>query len=259
METFLGGYLYERFTMADNLSISAERQAQIAAQYTPGSVWHRRAVGGERVATEGLIYQQFADNEENYLVDIEEAYLRDVDFVSIGIDFGGTKSLTTFVASAIHRGFKKLTFVADANIKGKKGDIDADKLCREFVAFVQQLRTKFPQLYIKYVWADSEAQYLINSIRKAIRMNNLMLEIGDSAKYKIVDRIIAGNTLLNTGRMKVGRNCTLVRGGLRSAMWDPKIPDTRLDNFSTDIDILDGAEYSWERFMPRLCPGMSAA
>jgi hypothetical protein len=259
-ESMIGGYLHEKFVMADNLSISKERQAEIASQYTVGSVWYRRDILGERVAAEGLIYQQFADNEEKYLIDLDsdegKKYLRDVDFVSIGVDFGGTKSLTTFVASAIHRNFSKLTILADGNIKGKKGDIDADRLCTEFVAFVQRLKEEFPYLYIKYVWADSEAQYLINSLRNAIRRHFPGLEIGDSAKYRIVDRIIAGNTLLNTGRMKVAKGCKLVRGGLRSAMWDKKKPDTRLDNFSTDIDILDGSEYSWERFMPRLCPGI---
>jgi len=256
LETMPDSYLYQHFTMADNLSISEGRRKQIEAQYDPDSVWYRRDILGERVVADGLVYQQFADNEDNYLVDIDDAYLSDVDFVSIGVDFGGTKSLTTFVATAIHRRFDKLTFIADGNIEGKKGDIDADKLCREFVGFIQRLRTAYPQLYIKYVWADSEAQYLINSLRTAIRKNKMMLEIGDSAKYEILERIRVGNTLLNTGRMKVARGCTLVRGGLRSAVWCKKIPDTRLDNFSTDIDIVDGSEYSWERFIPRLCPDM---
>jgi len=256
VETMLGGYMLEKFVMADNLSISAERQAEIASQYTVGSVWYRRDILGERIATEGLVYQQFADDEERYLVDIDTDYLRDVEFVSIGIDFGGTKSLTTFVATAIHKHYKKLTYLADGNIKGKKGDIDADRLCNEFVAFLQRFKEAYPQLYVRYCWADSEAQYLINSLRTAIRRFNLGVEIGDSAKHRIIDRIIAGNTLLNTGRLKVARDCTLIRGGLRSASWDKKKPDTRLDNFSSDIDILDGAEYSWERFLPRLCPDL---
>ena len=39
-------------------------------------------------------------------------------------------------------------------------------------------------------------------------------------------------------------------------MWDSKKPDERLDNFSTDIDILDAFEYSWEPFISKLCPDM---
>ena len=41
-------------------------------------------------------------------------------------------------------------------------------------------------------------------------------------------------------------------------VWDSKEAekgkDVRLDNFSSDIDILDAFEYSWERFIPKLIP-----
>ena len=45
-------------------------------------------------------------------------------------------------------------------------------------------------------------------------------------------------------------------GSDENAVWDAKKPDERLDNFSTDIDILDAFEYSWEPFIPKLCPDM---
>ena len=52
--------------------------------------------------------------------------------------------------------------------------------------------------------------------------------------------------------------CNLVSDGLKSAVWDKdqaeKGKDVRLDNFSSDIDILDAFEYSWERFMRQLLP-----
>ena len=66
------------------------------------------------------------------------------------------------------------------------------------------------------------------------------------------------NTLLNTGRVFFMPECKLVINGLQAAVWDPKAAekgkDERLDNFSTDIDILDAFEYSWERFIPKLTP-----
>lgn len=61
---FVGGYQYQHFTLADNLSISEERRREIASQYNPNSVWYRRDILGERVVAEGLIYRTFADNEE---------------------------------------------------------------------------------------------------------------------------------------------------------------------------------------------------
>lgn len=247
---------HQHYTIDDNPFLTPQFVDNLKREYA-GTVYYDRFILGLWTAAEGLIYRQFADREDDYLAkNLDSDYLKDVEFVSVGVDFGGTRSLTAFVASAVHRNFSKITAVADYHIKGRKGDIDADRLCQEFVGFVQRLRTKFPQLYIRYVFADSEAQYLINSLRAAVRRNGLGIEIADSAKYKITDRIIAANTLLNTGRMLISKDCEILRGGLRSAAWDKNRQDARLDNFSSDIDILDAFEYSWERFIPRLCPTM---
>lgn len=55
------GYLYEHFTIADNLSITPERRAEIEQQYVVGSVWYRRDILGERCIAEGLIYPMYED------------------------------------------------------------------------------------------------------------------------------------------------------------------------------------------------------
>jgi PBSX family phage terminase large subunit len=250
----IGGYLYEHFVIVDNKSVSDERRAAIESQYDVNSVWYKRDILGERIPAEGLIYRIFVENQKNYVKVLTRDDLRDVQFVSIGIDFGGSKSLTTFVATAIHNAFNKITVIADHNIKAPKGEIDADRVCREFVGFVQRLRTAYPWLYIKYVWADNEAQYLINSLRKTARESGLGVDVNDCKKRKIKDRIFATSTMLNTNRLYIGDDCKLVIGGLLYALWDPKKTDERLDNFSSDIDILDAFEYSWEPFMSRLCP-----
>lgn len=246
--------LYLHFTMDDNLSLTPEIKKRYKTQYQ--SVFYKRYILGLWVVAEGAIYQQFADDKAAYLVTPTKDSLKDVLFVSIGIDFGGSRSLTTFVATAIHAGYDKVTTIADYHIKARKGEIDADRLCREFVGFVQRLRAKYPWLHIKYCWADNEAQYLINSLRKAARENGLGFGIDDCKKKPITDRIIAASTLLNTKRMYISTDCTLVQGGLESAVWNPKVPDKRLDDFSTDIDIIDAFEYSWEAFIERLCPDM---
>jgi len=251
-----GGYRYEHFTLDDNRTISAARKAEIISQYKPGTVWHARDILGERRVAEGLVYQQFADEPGRYLVKPDKDMLRDVMFSSIGIDFGGSRSKTAFVATAIHANYRRVTVLADHRISGEKGEIDADRLCREFVGFVERLRAGFPGLLIKYCWADSEEQYLINSLRNIARRRGLGFTVSDSKKLKIMSRIAAANTLLNTGRMFIGDGCAFVRGGLENAAWDPAKDDVRLDNFSSDIDILDAFEYSWEAFISQLCPDL---
>lgn len=53
---YIGGYQYEHFTIADNLSISEQRKAEIESQYVKGSIWYRRDILGERCIAEGLVY-----------------------------------------------------------------------------------------------------------------------------------------------------------------------------------------------------------
>ncbi len=259
----LGGYNYQQFTIFDNVNIPEHRKQEIISQYDPESVWYRRDILGQRCIAEGLIYRQFANNKEKYIVSFEDEsakrkYCADIDFISIGIDFGGNRSLTTFVATGFHRNFSKMTALMDHNIPGKKGEIDSDKVNSEFLGFYQRLQTEYPGIYIEYCFADNEAQYLINGLKKFCARQGLSIKIGDAAKNEITQRIIAGNTLLNTCRLFIHKDCSLLIGGLEFAIWDPdeaeKGKDVRLDNFSSDIDILDGWEYSWERFMKKLVP-----
>jgi PBSX family phage terminase large subunit len=260
--------LYLHFTMDDNLSLSEKIKERYRGMYT--GVFYKRYILGLWTIAEGLIYSQFASDPEKYTIYLDkltaeerQKLLGSIQFVSIGIDFGGNRSLTTFVATAVLRGFSGLLILRDHHIKGAKGDIDADVVNREFIGFVQRLKTDFPNAHIEYAFADSEAQYLINGLRRAIIAAGLNIKLGDSAKYEIVERIRCTNTLLNTGRFHVLSECALVSNGLSSAVWDQKAAekgkDVRLDDFTSDIDILDATEYSFERFIVKLTPKGAAA
>ncbi|MEO1815324.1 MAG: PBSX family phage terminase large subunit [Acetobacterium sp.] len=254
-------YLYLHFTMDDNLSLTEKIKARYRSMYS--GVFYERFILGLWKAAEGVIYRQFADNPSKYVIELTDALKeqlkRDLEFISIGVDFGGNRSLTTFVATGFTHNFKDIYALADHAIKGQKGDIDSDRVNQEFIAFYRQLEALFPNITIRYCFADNEAQYLINGLIKACKNAGLPLKIGDSAKVKIVERIRCCNTLLNRDRLKVLSCCTALIGGLSSAVWDQKSSDAgkdvRLDNFSSDIDILDAFEYSFERFIKKLIGG----
>lgn len=263
--TLLGGYNYEHFTIRDNLTIPEQRINEIISQYDKESVWYRRDILGERCVADGLVYQGFADSSERNIVewdslaqDEKKRILASVDFVCVGVDFGGNRSLTTFVATAVLRGYSGLMVIRDHHIKGRKGEIDPNRLNAEFIGFIERLEADFPSLHIKYCFADSEAQYLINGLRRSVNRQWHSIQFGDSAKYEITQRIYCATALMNQGKLNILSNCKLVIAGLKSAVWDKdaaeKGKDVRLDNFSSDIDILDAFEYSWERFMPKLLP-----
>lgn len=96
-EGFVGGYQYQHFTLADNLSISEERKQEIASQYDPGSVWYRSDILGQRIEAEGLIYRIFADDEERFTIDRKD--VPKLKYIEVGADVGGTKSNHAFCAN----------------------------------------------------------------------------------------------------------------------------------------------------------------
>jgi PBSX family phage terminase large subunit len=240
-----------RFTIDDNPHLDSEYVTALKKEYT--GVFYKRFILGQWVVADGACYPQFANNPEDY---ITETLPDDARFISIGVDWGGNRSLTAFVATVFHGNYVRLTVIKDYHIDGKKGEIDGNRVNAEFIRFINTLRAEYPQIPIRYVFADSAEQYLINGLRQAIR--GLGLQIGDSKKNAIVQRIICANSLLNTGRLKILKECKYVIDGLRAAVWDSKAAangkDERLDDFTSDIDVIDAFEYSFERFISQLTP-----
>lgn len=245
--------LHLHFLMDDNPTLSQDQLDAAKKRFT--GVFYDRYIRGLWVFADGLVYQQFADDSSRWIVDKAD---KDIQYVTVGIDFGGNRSLTTFVATAVHYGYKKLTVLKDYHIDGRKGEIDADRVNREFIAFVKVIEAEYPQAPVRYAFADNEAQYLVNGLRKACKAAGLAVIVEDAAKNEIVQRIYCTQTLLNLNRLFILRDCKLLIGGLQGALWDKKAAekgeDKRLDNFSSDIDILDAFEYSFERFMRKLLP-----
>ena len=106
-------------------------------------------------------------------------------------------------------------------------------------------------------WCDSAEQTLINGLRSAAASAGLGLNIGNSLKRPINDRIRATCILMGAGRFFVARNCVETIDALKSALWDAEelTEDVRLDDGTTNIDSLDAMEYSFEREIPALIDG----
>lgn len=250
------GFNYGHFTIADNLSISDDKLRDILKTYRKGTVWYNRDILGLRCIAEGLIYQQYADDPKKWEVEADEEYTKDGMFISVGVDFGGNKSKTSYVATMIHRGYKKITYLEDHSINFPSGTIDGDVVNRETVTFLQMLKDKYPNHTVKYLFGDNATPYLINGIKKALRVTFPNVSVGGCDKNAILDRIWCTNTLLNTDRLFVNKTCKGASLALQQAVWDENKPDTRLDDFTSDIDTIDASEYSWERFMKKLIPSI---
>lgn len=244
--------LYLHFTMDDNLSLSEKVKQRYKGMYT--GVFYKRFILGLWVVADGLCFEQFANEPEKWLRDKAEDR---INFISVGVDFGGTNSKTTFVATAVHGNFERVGVIKNYKLDGAKGTIDANRLNAEFVRFIKELQSEY-KAPIKYAFCDCAETYLIAGIKNAVKHAGLGLAVGDSEKGTIIDRIVCVNTLLNTERLYILRSCGQVINAMRSAMWDAKAAekgiDKRKDDFTTDIDTCDAFEYSISRFISRLTP-----
>ncbi|MBR1820445.1 MAG: PBSX family phage terminase large subunit [Clostridia bacterium] len=268
-----GGYLYEHFTIRDNATITPERLREIESRYDVNSVWYRRDILGERAAAEGLIYRQFADNPERFIVDGTaegQALPGRVRSAAIGVDFGGGTSAHAFCClgftaggAAINSPSRPATVSAFAESHGIVGNssrgavvvldeyrqgeaLTPNALAADFVEFVQRCQARW---LVTDVWCDSAEQTLINGLRAAAAAARLPVNIGSALKKPINDRIRATCLLMGEGRFFVHRDCRDTIDALLNAVWDRGKPtqDVRLDDGTTNIDSLDAMEYALER------------
>lgn len=238
------GYVYEHFTIADNLSVTPERLAEIQAQYVPGSVWYRRDILGERCVAEGLVYQVFADRPQDYIIDSPPPLM----FAEIGVDFGGGTSGHAFVCVGYTPRYKEKAILEEYYCKEA---LNPQKLEGAFIDFVRHCQSLY---LVTNAYCDSAEQTLINGLRQASSEAGLRINIGNALKKPINDRIRCDCRLMAGGRFKVLRHCTHTIDAFSSAVWDDKKvnEDARLDNGTSNIDVLDAQEYATERHIGEL-------
>ena len=233
------------YTIYDNEFLAPEIVKALEQEYA-GSVFFDRYILGKWTLAEGLIYEVFASNAESYMIDAKD--LPPLAFISCGIDFGGNGSDHAFVASGISRDMTKLYALRSESIKAK--GMGADGIANAFIMFCDAVADEFGA--IDYVFADSAEQALINTLNA-----RQPLPIRNSIKNLILDRIRCEVLLFNTHRIGIvkDRNEALI-DGLKNARWnEKKMKDERLDDGSSNIDILDAFEYSWEYWIRRLLGG----
>ena len=236
-----GGFNLARFNIFDNVNLSQSNLENEISKYAVGSVFYKRDILGERCAAEGVIYEQFANNSDKFVIDD----IPGVSYATIGVDFGGNISATAFVCNGYTKGFKEVITIDECYIKKS---ITPDRLYDSFIQFVERLRAKGVPIYEAY--CDSAETTLIHGLRAACAKHGLAIDIKNAKKGPIIDRIRFYTTIMSQGRYKVHKGCKHLISALSSAVWDEKqLTDTRLDNGVLNVDSLDALEYSSEPYM----------
>ena len=251
------GYNYGHFNIFDNLSISNEKLKNILRTYDKNSIWYKRDILGERIASAGVLFGNIANNKNRYMVDRARN-----GFITTGVDFGKNGSPHAFCSQRISRTFDYIDVLKSDLIDCSKdseavtddkgiGDTLA-KLEKGFIKHIKYVIKKWGS--IEGIFCDSAEPELIEFLRKALISNNLFIPIKESIKIEIPSRIHLWGILLMQDRMKFVKNETeeIVKG-LQEATQDEEAEDDRyLDDGTSCIDILDANNYGIEKWYKQL-------
>ena len=237
--------LYLHFEMTDNPGLSKRTLERYENMYA--GIFYDRYVRGLWVAADGIVYKDFANDTEKYLIGdpLEWAKQNGTSFsiISIGVDFGGTKSATKFQATGITKDFRVVA-LEEEYIKNE--EIDPNALNRRFATFCQLITSKYGYSQTR---ADSAETVLIRGLDHTAQKMHLGTQVKNAMKLQITDRIRLVVLLMKQGRFKVSRNCPHLIDAMQTAIYDPdKFEDERLDDGTSDIDSLDAFEYSIEPY-----------
>lgn len=233
--------LYLHFTMDDNLSMSEKIKARYRSMYS--GVFFKRYILGLWAVAEGVIYRLFADDEERYFIDRKD--VPRLAYIEVGADIGGRKSNHAFVASGFDEDFNALYVLKARSIKAD--GVSVSQFVDEFIKFVEAVVDDYG--FVDTCWPDCAEAAILNELDA-----KTPYRIRGSIKGEIIDRIRCADILLSSDRIKLVRGETEdLAAGLRSAVWDPdKFEDVRLDDGTSDIDILDAWEYTFTPHIKRL-------
>lgn len=239
--------LYYVFLVTENKFLSPSYIEMLKRKFT--GVFYQRMVLGEWKASDGVIFNTFANNVKDYLIDsIDE---REIDFIILGLDFGGNKSKTAIVATSFLKNRDNgLVVVASEQLYGDKGEISPEAVSKFCVNFYKKLKSNFNKCRTPYLFCDSAEQYLITGIRNEFKKNGLVIKVGDAKKIKIIDRVRFISGMFGLKKLKILKTCKPLIDSLSELVWDEKaLEDKVLDNGTTDNDSWDAFSYTFERYI----------
>ena len=235
------------FTMRDNPSLSARIIERYERMYR--GVFYDRFILGLWVLASGIIFRYFAENDEQYLFDDSELFddrgKMKVRFtkITMGIDFGGNGSKTTFCLMGYLNKYREFRLLEEDGLPVTE-DIDAKAICDKFIEFYRTAINKYGR--VDWIFPDSASPTMINSLRSAARESGLPANhIKGCRKNEVADRPRTIDLLFNTGRLKINKRCVQVRKAIAQLRWDEKKPNIPEDkNIGNCNDWWDAFNYT---------------
>jgi PBSX family phage terminase large subunit len=208
---------------------------------------------GEWGQSTGMVYMGYLENPEKNHAELSES--EKPVLITCGLDYGsGTPDSklgkTTLAAVALTQGFEKAYCIAESYFN----DFFLPERIKKWVIdFLVALKEKYKvDIILHAEWASSDA--LNNAIIYELREKGITgISVVNAYKSTILDRIDLCQILLGEKRLLFTEKVPCIKKAFSTALWDTEkqklkgVP-VRLDNGTTDIDILDCVEYALTKY-----------
>ena len=231
--------LHLHFLMSDNPILTKEQLERAEKQFT--GVFHDRYIKGLWVSAEGVIYRQFADNTERYILD---EIPKDIMYCNIGFDFGGNGSAHAGICTGFSKRLQKVVILEEYY---RKEVISPKQLENDIADFIRLCQSRYA-VYDGYF--DSAETTIIRGIKTACSKAGLNFNVHNARKTEILERIRFTNLIISQNRFYIMKHCGHIISAMQTAVWDRRsLCDKRLDDGNYNIDSIDAFEYSVEPLM----------
>lgn len=240
-----GGFNLVTFNIFDNVNLSKENLESEISKYEIGSVFYKRDILGERCTAEGIVFRDFAEHTEKYIINSDKLPQRFL-WSDVGFDIGGNGSAYSMCCSAL--GYDNVLYILKAK-KKQAPELPMAKVQEYVFGFLDDVESKY-NIRIDTVNCD-HSDVVINTL------NEKRYIFAKTYKPPLEDRPFLFSLLMAQGRFKlVGGECNDLIEELSSLVYDSKeekpIP---LDDGSMQIDTYDSLTYScarnWHYFKTR--------
>ena len=222
-----------KFLIDDNIFLDETYKENLKKEYT--GVFYQRFILGEFVRAEGIIFPEFANNPDRWIIKREDVP-KTFRTVEVGFDIGGNGSAYAMTCTA--QGYDGIQYKLKAE-KRQAEDMamdDIEKFVNEFCADVE----KKYNVHIDMINSD-HIDAIINSLN-----DNTKYSVEKAYKPPLEDRVFVYSKLLATNRVKfVEGMCDDLIEEMQNLVFDDKsdkpIPQ---DNGEMQIDTWDSNIYS---------------
>lgn len=226
-----------KFLLDDNIFLDETYKENLKKEYT--GVYYSRFINGDFVRAEGVVFLDFADNTEKYLIDKKDVP-KDLRNFSAGFDIGGNLSNYALVASAVDRQNNVYVLKAKEILPQDLRPADVETAAKDFISSIE----KEYGIRANNCYVDDAYYTIINGL------NDWRYIFDNAACIKssmpLQDRPLMLSKLMAQGKFKLVKGeCEPLIEQLQNAVYDPKSEKAViLDDGSYNVDCVDSLFYS---------------